>query len=168
MKEVLTIKSTDRNEHIRSMATKMLDKFDKYWGDCNLLMAIAAVLDPRYKMKLINFCFPLIYPHPESSMHIDNVLSILHELYELYLSAHNSSVLLQSAQENSGSSSASSRGPLPKVSTGRSRYLEHVRSNDVIRPLKTDLDVYLEDDVYICENDENGEDIDSNFEALAW
>jgi hypothetical protein len=30
------------------------------------------------------------------------------------------------------------------------------------------LDVYLEDDVYICENDVNGEDIDAEFEALAW
>ncbi|GLT70788.1 hypothetical protein SLA2020_428480 [Shorea laevis] len=30
MKEILTIKSTDRNEHIRAMAIKMVDKFDKY------------------------------------------------------------------------------------------------------------------------------------------
>jgi hypothetical protein len=37
-----------------------------------------------------------------------------------------------------------------------------------VRPAKTDLDVYLEDDVYICENDVNGEDIDAEFEALAW
>jgi hypothetical protein len=62
MKEVLMIKCEDRNEYIRSMAIKMTNKFDKYWGESNLLMSIAAVLDPRYKMKLINFCFPIIYP----------------------------------------------------------------------------------------------------------
>jgi hypothetical protein len=81
MKEILNLKCVDRNEYIRSMASKVTLKFDKYWGECNLLMSIAAVLDPRYKMKLINFCFPFIYPEPESSMHIENVLSILHELY---------------------------------------------------------------------------------------
>jgi hypothetical protein len=52
----------DRNEYIRSMASKIAQKFDKYWGECNLLMSLAAALDPRYKMKLINFCFPFIYP----------------------------------------------------------------------------------------------------------
>jgi hypothetical protein len=170
MKEVLHKKSMDKNEYMRSMTAKMLEKFDKYWGEYNLLMSIAAVLDPRYKMKLINFSFPYIYPADQFSKHIDNVLSTLHELYELYelyVADHNSSVL-QSAQETSGSSSVSSRGPLHKVPTGRSRYLEHVRSSDIIRPLKTDLDIYLEEDVYICEKDDNGEDIDSNFEALAW
>jgi hypothetical protein len=39
------------------MAARMSDKFDKYWGDMNMLMALAAVLDPIYKMKLISFCF---------------------------------------------------------------------------------------------------------------
>ncbi|GLT53070.1 hypothetical protein SLA2020_263660 [Shorea laevis] len=131
-------------------------------------MAIAAVLDPRYKMKLINFCFPLIYPEPDATLHIDKVLSCLGELYEVYVLAHNSSVQQQCAQENATSSSASRTDVVPKVPTGRSRYLEHVRSNDIIRPLKTDLDVYLEEDVYICEKDDNGEDTDPEFEALAW
>jgi hypothetical protein len=47
-------------------------------------------------------------------------------------------------------------------------FFQHIRSNDIVRPLKIDLDVYLEEDVYICENDNNGEDIDTEFEALAW
>jgi hypothetical protein len=34
--------------------------------------------------------------------------------------------------------------------------------------LKTDLDIYLEEDAYILEKDENGRDIDTEFEALAW
>jgi hypothetical protein len=70
MKEILNLKCVDSNEYIRSMVSKMALKFDKYWGECNLLMSIAAVLDPRYKMKLINLCFPFIYPKPESSMNI--------------------------------------------------------------------------------------------------
>jgi DNA gyrase/topoisomerase IV subunit A len=54
MKEILMIKYEDRNEYIRSMTTKMNAKFEKYWSESNLLMSIAAVLDPIYKMKLIS------------------------------------------------------------------------------------------------------------------
>jgi len=158
IKEVLLLKCRDNNEYIRAMVSKMSNKFEKYWGNCNLLMALATVLDPRYKMKLIKFCFPLIYPEPEASMNIDNVHSVLHELYEVYVTSHNSYVmqLQQIAQENSRSTSGSTRVAAVKAPIGRSRFLQHVRCNDDVRPAKTDLDVYLKENVYICENDVNG------------
>ena len=43
-------KSSDTIDFMKKMTTKMNKKFAKYWGVCNLLMAIGAVLDPRYKM----------------------------------------------------------------------------------------------------------------------
>ena len=43
-------KSSDTREFMKKMTTKMNEKFAKYWGECNLLMEIGAVLDPRYKM----------------------------------------------------------------------------------------------------------------------
>jgi hypothetical protein len=55
MKEIL--EDERNNEYIKAMASKMSNKFEKYWGNCNLLMALADVLDPRYRMKLINFFF---------------------------------------------------------------------------------------------------------------
>ena len=99
MKEVLMIKCVDRNENIRSMATKMTNKFDKYLGESNLLMSIAAVLDPKYKMKLINFCFPIIYHLPPTvdrlgaGYYIENVLTVLKELFKAYVSAHTAFIL---------------------------------------------------------------------------
>jgi hypothetical protein len=93
----------------------MTQKFDKYWGVYNLLMSLVAVLDPRYKMKLINFCFPFIYPELEASMHIDRVLSVLHELYEVYVTTHNSSIFQQSANENASVSIVSTPHVIPKV-----------------------------------------------------
>jgi hypothetical protein len=166
--EIMNLKCVDRHDYIRSMTGKMAQKFDEYWGECNLLMSIVVVLDPRYKMKLINFCFLLIYPEFESSQHIENVLAVLHELFEVYVTAHDSSVLKQSASEQVAIVSNSVSTPhVSRVSTGRSRYQDHVRTTDVIRSLKSNLDICLEEDVYIGENDDNGEDIDIEFEALA-
>ena len=95
MKEIVDVEAGDRNEYIRLMAARMSDKFDKYWGDTNMLMALADVLGFRYKMKLINFCFPIIYPLDVEGNRIKSVLSVLKELYEVYVAAHNSSILQQ-------------------------------------------------------------------------
>jgi hypothetical protein len=58
LRDVLGKKSKDANVYVRTMAEKMYLKFEKYWGECNLLMAVGAVLDPRFKLKLVQFCFP--------------------------------------------------------------------------------------------------------------
>ncbi|GJT01343.1 retrovirus-related pol polyprotein from transposon TNT 1-94 [Tanacetum coccineum] len=47
VKQVLDGKKDDESEFIRKMVEKMKEKFDKYWAEVHLLMAIAAVLDPR-------------------------------------------------------------------------------------------------------------------------
>ena len=169
MKEVLMNTCEDRNEYMRSMATKMIVKFDKYWGDTNLMMSIAAILDPRYKMKLINFCFLIMYPLHSTvdrlgaGYHIEYVLTVLKKLFEAYIFAHTASILQETAQVNATAASSSSvivRDVVLKMGQGHSRYANHVRSSDIIRPIKIDLDIYLEDDVYLS-------GMETNFDALA-
>ncbi|MBA0560741.1 hypothetical protein Golob_017619, partial [Gossypium lobatum] len=63
------------------MAENMQRKFDKYWGECNFLICIAAILDLRSKMKLIDFSFCVIYFEEEAPRQI---LIMRHSLYELY------------------------------------------------------------------------------------
>ncbi|XP_039117765.1 zinc finger BED domain-containing protein RICESLEEPER 2-like [Dioscorea cayenensis subsp. rotundata] len=46
------------NDFMRQMAARMIRKFDKYWGDNNLLISIAVILDPRNKMTLVEWAFP--------------------------------------------------------------------------------------------------------------
>ena len=43
------------------VVSTMLEKFDKYWSGCHIVMAVATVLDPRYKIKILKFYFPIMY-----------------------------------------------------------------------------------------------------------
>jgi hypothetical protein len=132
MKEIVDVKAWDRNEYIRLMATRMSDKFDKYWGYTNMLMALAAMLDPRYKMKLISFCFPVIYPLDVEGNRIKGVLRVLKELYEVYVAAHNSSIIQQQAAAEVSSSTSVASITEEILSGGRSWFRQHCRSSDII------------------------------------
>ena len=46
---------------ISRMTESMFAKFNSYWANVNVVMAVAAILDSRYKMKLLEFYYPNIY-----------------------------------------------------------------------------------------------------------
>lgn len=52
-------------------------------------MIIVAMLDPQFKLALIQFYFPLIYQEPEASKNVDNVSIVLHELYDKFVKEYN-------------------------------------------------------------------------------
>ena len=85
MKYVMATKCGDENEYIKTMARKMNVKFLKYWGECNLLMSIVAMLDSRNKLTLIQFCSPLIYQKGDAKDQADFILDVLKDLYNEYL-----------------------------------------------------------------------------------
>lgn len=166
IKEILDKKPRDENDYMKAMAVKMNIKFEKYWGECNLLMAIAAVLDPRFKMKLIQYCFPLIYPEPNATKNIEYVLSVLHELFDEYVKDHNSvveQIEQVSARECSSSGSSNVVGIGRSSKSGKEIFESFVRTVDLIQPMKSDLDIYLEESVFICEEGSSEE-----FNALEW
>ncbi|MBA0824838.1 hypothetical protein Goarm_021478 [Gossypium armourianum] len=70
---------------IRQIVDKMKRKFDQYWGECNLLISIAAILNPRNMMKLIYFNFRVIYFEEEAPRQIHIVRDSLYELYKEYV-----------------------------------------------------------------------------------
>lgn len=88
IKEILDEKSMSGSSYMMEMARKMKLKFDKYWGECNLLISIAAVLDPRNKMKLIEFAFQSIYKEDDANRYVITVQNCLYELYKEYVDAH--------------------------------------------------------------------------------
>jgi hypothetical protein len=62
IKQVIDNAVQDESQFMKDMANAMKTKFGKYWSECNLVMSLASVLDPRIKMMGVNMCFPLIYP----------------------------------------------------------------------------------------------------------
>ena len=73
-KQVIDNASKDEDFFIRDIAAPMKQKFDKYWGQCNLLMSIASVLDPRCKFRIIGICFHLLYkPKEIAKENMENV-----------------------------------------------------------------------------------------------
>ncbi|CAN1243870.1 Zinc finger BED domain-containing protein RICESLEEPER 2 [Linum perenne] len=53
IKTLLNETMESEDERMKVMASKMLEKFDKYWGACNLLITIATILDPRNKFRFV-------------------------------------------------------------------------------------------------------------------
>jgi hypothetical protein len=48
------------------MSTLMKEKFNKYWTDVHVLMKVATVLDPRYKLKFMKAFYSTIYGEESS------------------------------------------------------------------------------------------------------
>ncbi|XP_019418623.1 PREDICTED: zinc finger BED domain-containing protein RICESLEEPER 2-like [Lupinus angustifolius] len=47
----------DEDEVLMSMAKRMVKKFEKYWDDYSVVLAMGAILDPRMKLETLNYCF---------------------------------------------------------------------------------------------------------------
>ncbi|KAH7834900.1 hypothetical protein Vadar_020755 [Vaccinium darrowii] len=105
-----------------------------------------AALDPRYKMKRIDCCFPEIYTAFEAAENSSVVLDSLHELYKEYVAVYSLANIEQnSSSKEVGNSGVASYGS-KKMGSGRSKFDSFVRKVDSIQPVKSELDIYLEED----------------------
>jgi hypothetical protein len=66
------------------MSIAMKDKFLKYWTDVHGLMAVATVLDPRFKMKFLYAMFTEIYGHENVGRETTKVKDLLVDLVKEY------------------------------------------------------------------------------------
>ncbi|KAA8535151.1 hypothetical protein F0562_030154 [Nyssa sinensis] len=76
--------ATSEDTFISNLIKPMQEKFDKYWKDCCLVLAIAVVVDPRFKMKLVEFSFTKIYGD-DAATYIKIVDEGIHELFHEYI-----------------------------------------------------------------------------------
>ncbi|KAG6503414.1 hypothetical protein ZIOFF_035727 [Zingiber officinale] len=107
---------------VKTMATNMKVKFEKYWDVMNCLLAIGSILDPRYKMKTVQFYYPLVYGDM-SSYEIEKLNKKLCDIVEEYEKKSKQSQKVKNAQ------SSSSRPPLPKRGSYADKFEMFMDSN---------------------------------------
>ena len=59
-------------------------KFSKYWDECCLCLAIAVILDPRFKMDIIEYYYDRLYGKGLSFIHVERLKIVFFDLYIEY------------------------------------------------------------------------------------
>ena len=83
IKEALDEWLISSNEVISTMASSMIQNFDKYWGGSTIGMTMAIILDPRFKMKALECYCPIMYG-PEASNEVRNIRERCYDLLSEY------------------------------------------------------------------------------------
>nr|KYP56624.1 Putative AC transposase [Cajanus cajan] len=126
------------NDLIQKMAEKMLTKFEKYWGVIHDIMGVATVLDPRYKMELLEYYYEKLYDH-ESFSQVRMIRQLCYDLVSDYQ--------LKMSKDLGGSSPTIDGSNVGNDAL--SEYDIYIMRKKRARSsfVKTELDHYLEEDV---------------------
>ncbi|KAL4302404.1 hypothetical protein GQ457_10G016050 [Hibiscus cannabinus] len=129
------------NNFLSSLAAKMKAKFDKYWSKCSLSLAVAAILDPRFKMKLVEYYYSQIY----GSTALERIKEVSDGLKELFNTYSICSTLIDQ-------DSALPLGSLPSSSNdGRDRlkgFDKFLHETSQSQSAISDLEKYLDEPVF--------------------
>ncbi|KAH9733996.1 BED-type domain-containing protein [Citrus sinensis] len=68
---------------VREMTGQMIMKFDKYWAQIHGILVMAVILDPRFKMQLVNYYFPQLYGEGAAN-EIQKVCNLSNDLVKFY------------------------------------------------------------------------------------
>lgn len=124
---------------IQLMAEKMMIKFEKYWDVMHGVVGVAAVLDPRYKMEVLEFYFEKIFGD-RSLAKVDNIrvlcYSLLREYHERRV-ASKEGIGDSNSNGSIGTSENASQYDLFIITKKRKR----------VDYIKSELDHYLDEDV---------------------
>lgn len=89
------IEAANESENFMTpMVIEMKKKFDKYWTDYSTILSCAAVLDPRYKLEFISYCYNKLYGD-DGQHRVDLLKQTLQSLFDGY----RGSVVLSSADQ---------------------------------------------------------------------
>jgi len=129
------------NLNLKKMGTAMMEKFNKYWEEKNNVMVVATILDPRYKMRYIEWCFGRIFDVDQSGFEIQEVRAELEKLYEECELQHREKKAAQSKSNASSSLTIDRSCGLPSASCEFQSYLSSTEAN----PSKSELLIYLDE-----------------------
>ncbi|XP_049358705.1 zinc finger BED domain-containing protein RICESLEEPER 2-like [Solanum verrucosum] len=75
--------SSNLDEVIMEMAIRMFNKFQKYWNRYSLVLTFGAILDLRFKMQLLEYCFSKVN-YSLAKAQATTIKLKLYKLYEQY------------------------------------------------------------------------------------
>lgn len=85
---------------IEEMSALMKEKFDKYWKDVHGLMAVAVVLDPRFKLHMLQAFFTSVYGLDQAAVEVEKIRGLMYQLVLQY--QHAAEDVATSAGGNNG------------------------------------------------------------------
>ncbi|OMO59397.1 putative Zinc finger, BED-type [Corchorus capsularis] len=66
------------------MVKEMQSKFNQYWSEYNLILSCAAILDPRYKIKFVEYCYTKLYGSG-AQQYVSTSVNTLYALFHEYM-----------------------------------------------------------------------------------
>ena len=99
---------------LRKIANYMKNKFERYWGNfdnMNHLLYVGLVLDPRYKLRYLKYCFGTLYENQKATDMAERVKVVLVDLYDPYTQ--------NKVESSSASATAQAQGQKPSGSMER-------------------------------------------------
>ncbi|KAG5533345.1 hypothetical protein RHGRI_027517 [Rhododendron griersonianum] len=121
---------------IREMAKRMVEKFDKYWSVVHGVVGVSAVLDPRYKINVLEFYFKLLFPTSYTE-EVDKVRALCYKLLKEYQCPNS---MMEGIGDSSSQSSSIDEESLSKYDVYMLRESKRSRTIDTA---KLELDHYL-------------------------
>ncbi|KAF7140300.1 hypothetical protein RHSIM_Rhsim06G0070300 [Rhododendron simsii] len=122
---------------VEEMTFNMLEKYDKYWDNMHGFLAIVVMLDPRFKMSLIEFQYKRIYGEHGVGM-TEDIRRRCYDLLTLYQGKSPS-------KDRSESSSKALPSTYLRDRTSLSDYLDQQMKTKTVH-VKSELDRYLEEE----------------------
>ncbi|KAJ4709050.1 zinc finger BED domain-containing protein DAYSLEEPER-like [Melia azedarach] len=155
----LTRAVTNEDSFVNSFTQAMLEKIDKYWKDCCLVLAIAVVMDPRFKMKLVEFSFTKVFGE-DALAYIKIVDDGIHELFLEYVSLPLPLTPTYAEEGNAGNNTRTdeSQGGTLLSDNGLTDFDMYIMET-TSQQMKSELDQYLDESLLPRSHD---------FDLLGW
>ena len=133
------------------MAEKMLVKFEKYWDVIHGIVGVSTVLDPRYKLEVLEFYFDKLFGS-RALVEVENVRTLCFSLLREYHQKLNSNT--EGNDESVTSSNSATTGHVSQydlfISTKKRKKVDFIKS---------ELEHYLDEDVWTKAD---------GFDVLSW
>jgi hypothetical protein len=157
------LRSQERRDDqvIEALARAMDNKFDKYWNrNYNMLLVIAAILDPRQKFDYLDFFYEKVCENlVDVNLSKNLARDCLYKYYRKYEEIVRTDI--NTTSQASGSSSVMNRSPVVLLGKRRleQEFAQFSSQRRGTRIGRSELDAYLEEEL-VRE--------DENFEILTW